>query len=144
MAGSRRAAGPVRFALPDGVPDLVRAASLALGVARHCKAQTWAEFAERAVERDPATLTRLAGLDVTDGDSDLVARYDQVLRFLSVRPLVTVAVCADCGAWTLVGSSVPTRCRVTRRCAGRPVRASIATKQKTPAQTASAQTGRAD
>lgn len=121
----------VRFAPPkDDLPNLARAASIALAVARHCKAATWAEFVERLAAEDQGTLDLLADVQVDRADSDLITRYDHVLRFLSVKPLVTVAVCPECEAWVMVSAgTAPSRCTVG--CGnGKPVKASIATKQK--------------
>lgn len=126
----------VQFAPPkEDLPDLARAASIALAVARHCKAATWAEFAERLVTEDPGTLDLLASVQVDRADCDLITRYDRELRFLSVRPLVTVAVCPECEAWVMVSTgSPPARCTVGCG-AGKPIKASIATKVK-PEKTA--------
>lgn len=122
----------VRFALPDGVPGLVRAASLALAVARFCGANTWGEFVDKASAGDAATLKFMAQLDVDEMDSVLVAEHDAPLRLLRVRPLVTVAVCPVCQGWVLVSGGAPTKCKTTLRCDGKPVKASIATKAKQP------------
>lgn len=131
---TRKAKAPVirqhRFALPEDVPDLVRAASLGLAVARHCKADTWAGFAAAARRRDEETLARLAELDIETEEWRNVVDHEPVLQLLSVKPLVTVAVCPECGDWVLVAGAAPTRCKTTLRCTGKPVRKGIATKQK--------------
>lgn len=124
---------PVGFTLPDDVPGLVRATALALGVARHCKADSWATFAQRVAERDDDTLVLLAGLAITDADAVLIAEHDHVLRLLSHKPLITVAVCPACSGWVLVAGTAPTKCKVTLRCTGKPIKASVATKEKPPA-----------
>lgn len=122
---------PARFALPDDVPPLVRAASLALAVARHCKCASWAEFVERLAARDDEVLALLATIEVDEADSALVAEHDHVLRLLHVKPLVTVAVCTACNGWVLVSGTPPTKCKTTMRCEGvKPVKASIASKAK--------------
>ena len=135
MTSPRAAKPPARFALPDDVPGLARAASLALAIARHCKVNSWAEFVERVAAQDEQTLLLLAGIEVDEADAALVHRHDHVLRLLQVKPLVTVAVCPDCEQWVLVSGAAPTKCRVTQKCpsSAKPVKASIATKAKAPA-----------
>lgn len=139
MSTARTPKPPVRFALPENVPGLVRAASLALAIARHCKATSWAEFADRVAAEDEATLTLLAGIEVDQADAALVREHDHILRLLHVKPTVSVAVCPVCEAWVLVAGTPPTKCRVTARCTGgtggvgKPVKASIATKEKVEA-----------
>lgn len=120
----------VRFDPPER-PALVRAVSLGLAVLRHARCNTWSELAEKVQAGDEATLPRLTSLEVTDADSNLVAEHENVLMLLAVRPLLTVAVCPICGQWVLTGGPCPTRCTTGRRCPGKPVKASIAGKDKT-------------
>lgn len=134
----RTGKAPIRFVLDDDAPGLVRAASLALAVARHCKSGSWLEFAERLQARDDVTLELLAALEVDEADSALVAEHDHVLRLLHVKPLVTVAVCPNCEGWVVVAGTAPTKCKTRLRgCegAGKPIKASIATKAKPPIPT---------
>lgn len=136
MSTTRTPKPLARFALPEGVPPLARAASLALAVARHCKAASWTEFATKVAEQDEATLMLLAGLEIDPADMALIQHWDStgVLRMLRVRPTVTIAVCPSCEGWVLIASgAAPTRCKTSLRCEGRPVKASIAAKEKAPA-----------
>lgn len=139
---------PVRFVDDETKPLLARAVALGLAVVRHCKAVTWADFeadlallaeidpaeqAAQGAEIDPRVkevAKAHAALDLTQADWLLLARFAPVLNRLSVSPLVTVAVCGDCGEWVLVSSKTPSSCTMTAGCAGKPVKASIATKAK--------------
>lgn len=128
---SSKTAQRLRFTLPEDVPGLVRAAALALAVARHCKAESWADLVEQIEAGDEDTTLRLAELIIDPADSALVAEHDPVLRLLRVKPLLTVAVCPECEGWVLVSGAAPTRCKTTLRCPGvKPVKASIASKYK--------------
>jgi hypothetical protein len=122
---------PVGFNSPKDGPDLVKAAAVALGVARHCRAESWADLVDRLESGDTDTLILLAGLYLTAEQSRLIEEADGngILRLLRVKPGVTVAVCPECNQWVLVVGTPPTKCKVTLRCVGKPVKASIASKR---------------
>lgn len=129
----RKPKPPTSFAAPVGVPGLVRAASLALAIARFTKCNTWTEFCERVAARDDEVFDHLALVDLPASDAALIERHDDVLRLLQVKPLVSVAVCPECQDWVLVAGTAPTKCRTTLRgCerAAKPIKASIAAKRK--------------
>ncbi|GAB2733304.1 hypothetical protein [Nocardioides pakistanensis] len=123
----------VRFDVPADHPRLAQAVSLGLAVVRHTKHKTWGDLVRAINADDPGTLALLAQVDITAEESDLLAdaSTDYVLRLVRTAPLLTVAVCPECQAWVLLqGGAPPTRCKVTLRCTGKPVKASIAAKQK--------------
>lgn len=137
---------PVRFEDDPNKPLLARAAALGLAVLRHCKALTWSDFerdldmiegldATGEIEVDSRlkeVIKALAALDLTEEERLLLARFRPVLNLLTVRPLVTVAVCPECGGWILVSTKTPSGCTMSAGCAGKPVKASIATRIKEP------------
>lgn len=75
---------------------------------------------------------RFAVIDLDHDDLDLLNEHYDVIAPLAVRPLVTVAVCPECGDWILVSKTVPSTCTVTSGCKGKPVKASIPAKEKPP------------
>lgn len=119
----------VSFVVPD-TPPLAQAASVALAVARFTKCNSWPELAAKVATGDAATLRLLAQLDVPTEISALISAHEPVLAQLTVRPLLAVAVCPTCQRWTLTAGPVPTRCKTTLRCEGKPVKASIANRTK--------------
>jgi hypothetical protein len=151
----------VRFVAAPEAPPLAQAASLALAITRHCGLNTFPEVLDRldeiaqvelpavedAVEEagpvDPTLLPQLqadlddfnrrfAALDLDQDDLDLLIEHAEVIAQLTVRPLVTVAVCPECDDWILVSKTVPSTCTLTTGCKGKPVKASILAKEKPP------------
>lgn len=112
--------GPATFHLDTTQSDLVQAASLALALMRTAKTNTWADLTTKP--------DQLVGVNVPPGQVDLLNRYSGPLTLLRVGPpMVTIAVCPDCGLFTVVAGMVAATCTLTLGCSGSPVRVSAAT-----------------
>ena len=116
---------------------MARAASIALGLMRAAGVKRWAEMGH----------VLPAAVELFDEEHRLLVDHIEILAFLRLQarledgtrtPMVTVAVCPACGEWVLVSSGpAPSRCEMTRGCAGKPVKAAVATKDQ-PARRAAA------
>ena len=117
-------------------PRLVQAASLALGILSFVKCRTVADL-DLAMRSDDPVTRALVG-NVVLGDDARALLSDPVLApmlgLLRAKTkqdkrevALSVAVCPDCGQWTLAGSGAIGKCTLTRGCAGKPVKAVKAT-----------------
>lgn len=128
---------PYRLKTNQAAPPAARAASIALGLMRAAKVTRWADLGD----------VLPAAVELADDEHRLLVEHVEVLSFLRLAarledgtkaPTVTVAVCPECGEWVLVSSGpAPSRCEMTRGCAGKPVKAAVATKEQ-PARLAAA------
>ncbi|WP_277212301.1 hypothetical protein [Isoptericola croceus] len=128
---ARKPPAPVRMNDPDpDLPDLVRAAGLALGLMKAAKADSWADLAAAIDAGEKAA----CALEVTVAQARLLDAHADVVALLRPKPMVTVAVCPACGAWSLYSSgAVSARCTLTRGCEGKQVKAKVAVRAKKPA-----------
>ena len=125
-----------RLKTSPAAPPMARAASLALGILRAAGVTCWAEIGD----------VLPTAVELTEEERRLLVDHVEILSFLRLaarRPdgtrtqTVTVAVCPDCNEWVLVSSGLgPSRCEMTRGCAGKPVKAAVATKEKPGQQAA--------
>ena len=128
---------PYRLKTNPAVPPMARAASIALGLMRAAGVTRWAEMGD----------VLPAAVELRDEEYRLLVDHIEILSFLRLAarledgtrsPTVTVAVCPECGEWVLISSGpAPNRCEMTRGCAGKPVKAAVATKDQ-PARRAAA------
>ncbi len=123
--------GPHRLKTNPAAPPKARAASIALGLLRAAGVTRWAEIGD----------VLPAAVELSDAEHRLLVDHAEILSFLRLATrledgtrtqTVTVAVCPDCSEWVLVaGGPGPGRCEMTRGCAGKPVKAAVATKDQT-------------
>ena len=121
---------PYRLKTNPTAPPMAHAASIALGLMRAAGVTRWAEMGDVL----PAVV------DLSPEEHRLIVDHMEILSFLRLAarladgtrtPTVTVAVCPTCGEWVLVSSAPgPSRCEMTRGCAGKPVKAAVATKEQ--------------
>lgn len=113
---------------PDGLPPLAEAASLALACFEHFKVNDWDEMAEAIsqVGVDAERTKQFSTLLIADDQAELMNEHAAVLRHLSRKPMVTLAVCDTCDGWLLVSKAAPSRCKAKWGCTGTPVRATKA------------------
>ena len=133
----RKALAPYRLRTSPAAPPMARAASIALGVLRAAGVTRWAELGD----------VLPAAVELLDEEYRLLVDHVEILSFLRLATrlpdgtrtqAVTVAVCPECGEWVLASSGpAPSRCEMTRGCAGKPVKAAVATKDQ-PARQAAA------
>lgn len=110
---------------PD-LPELARAASLALALLRATKTQSWAELV--------AEPSRLVGLEVDTDQVELLNRHRDALALLRATPATALSVCPVCGKFTVVTGTAAKKCPLTLGCPGEPVKASAATKPQDPTE----------
>ncbi|GAB3176131.1 hypothetical protein GCM10027059_50510 [Myceligenerans halotolerans] len=113
-----------RFTTPEGIPDIVAVAALALAVMHTVGAERWAEVVSR--------VRGAAGrIELDQGQVDLLNRHAGALALLRVRPgsTATIAGCPGCGRWQVTTAAVKA-CRLTPGCGGTLVRATPASPMK--------------
>ena len=116
----------ITFQTPDG-PELVQAASLALGLMRATKTSSWGELVTDAA--------RWGDCRVTPAQAQLLDAHQGPLTLLkSGSPALTLAVCPVCNRFTVVAGAAGASCPLTLGCPGKPVRASAATRTKPAAK----------
>lgn len=112
------------FEIDPDTPALAQAASLALALLRTSNADTWASLVA-----DPAPLSAVL---INPGQVELLDRFAGELTALRVGPpLITLAVCPECQRYTVVSGGPATSCPMTLGCAGKPVKATFATRTET-------------
>ena len=101
---------PVRVEAPEGVPDMVAAVSVALGLMKLTKVNNWFQVA----------LSTHALVELDDAQAAMLRRHAAILPRLSIVPTITVAVCTGCQRFQfcLSSSSLPKNCPLTRGCRG--------------------------
>ena len=112
----------------ETLPVVGQAASLALGVMSVAKVREWSDLDESWPEGlllDPEQVDTLrAGSVVLP-----YLRWSAPISGHRARwPVVTIAVCPECGRWSLVARGTPGRCRLTSGCSGKPHKVSQAKK----------------
>lgn len=144
MATTAKPKPVVRFETPTEVPDLHAAASLTIAMVKFLQSNTLDEVIsktapENVKKQSRLFVTRLGQIDLSPHQEHLLNTYLPVLRLITVKPGSTLAVCPECvteptpeapipHGWQLVGSTKPSRCRMTAGCEGKPERATQAKK----------------
>lgn len=101
-------------------PEVVQAAQIALIAMKASGAATWAEFVTIPIAELRARVT------LTADQQGLLEDHRDVLPYLQVSPLVTVAACDSCGRFGLVSSAaIAAKCGYTLRCEGAVSKASV-------------------
>lgn len=94
-------------------PAVVQAAQIALIAMKTAKVSTWEQF----LARPDADLRKL--ITLTQEQQGLLEDHRAILPYLKVTPPVSIAACAKCGRYALVGSAaVAAKCSYTLRCDG--------------------------
>ena len=116
MTATALIAGP-GIATTAGDPPLAQAFELALRSMRRMKVPNWNSFdIDEAIEHIGFSEKQVEWLRLLDETG--------LGEPLSITPLVTAGVCADCGEHIWVGSkSVPSKCQLTLGCTGAVVKA---------------------
>lgn len=118
------------IAVPDA-PPCAQAASLAGMLLRTTRQPTWPALAQAIEDGDEDTLVRLADLELTAGQEELLDTWAAVIEVAVVEPGGTVCVCSGCGDWSVIGSrAAPSGCRTTSGCTGKVVKAPRATRRR--------------
>jgi len=89
-----------------------KAVSIWLAVLAHTKMAVFDE-----VEEMPADL------ELTEDQLEAIEANAPILTLVGHRsPVVSIAICPECGRWALCTSATKTKCKMTFGCSGRPVR----------------------
>lgn len=121
MGRVRKVKPPAEVRQNRDLPEPVQAAQIALQVLKRAQCQSWSALVEKSVSADIRTIVIL-----DQEQQDLIDRYDHLLPYLSLSPIVTVIACPVCKSYGLHDrKAAGTTCPFTLRCAGKPVKAPL-------------------
>lgn len=125
---------------PDDARGLSAACSLALRLLNTAgvEDEPWGQVVARLAERDAATLLQFSRVTLSTEQQRLLTVFADELAPVQLKPLVSIAVCPECGLWIYASSRAPGRCRLTTGCAGTLKKSVQATFSKDPVREISA------
>lgn len=104
------------FATDYEAPEVIQAASLAMGLLKKTKQQSMAELSHAVAAKRSDVLDSLSKIRLTPRQLDLLGTYATELSLVRCQPHAHLVFCSDCRACTLTGSTAPARCQVTDGC----------------------------
>ena len=87
-----------------------------MALLKKTKVQTLEQLNESVRRQDPTVLKALSTVNLTVRQRSLIAHFAYPMSLLSSNPNVHLLMCGDCGAYSLLAESGPSKCQITYGC----------------------------
>lgn len=104
------------FSTDYDAPEVIQAASLAMGLLKKTKQESMTELLAAIAAKREDVLTALSKVQLTTRQLGLLQRHSTPLGLLRCQPHAHLAYCQDCQAYALTSNTAPTRCQITTGC----------------------------